>query len=135
MDEQQRKDRLEKAVDKAKRQLKVPKLKPEKVVWMGELLPRREIQKDLNGLPPGEKVVLLTENRRGEVYSRLEALTEEERLEDGKALYQENAETLDYDNKDSFEDWEEAHWFSGKWLAALKKHKAQLRYWKAYTDE
>ena len=135
MDEQQRKERLEKAVDKAKRQLKVPKLKPEKVMWMGELLSRRDIQKDLNGMAPGEKVVLLTENRRGEVYSRLEALTEQERLEDGLALYQENAETLDYDNKENFEDWDEAHWFSGKWLALLRKHKQQLRYWKAYTDE
>lgn len=133
MDKEKRDEALNEAVENTKRKLKLPRaVKPQKVMWMGELVRRTDIQKDLDKMAPGEKVVYLTENRRGEVYSRLEKLAEEDRLEDGEALYLENQETLDYDNADAFDDFDEASWFSSKWLVLLRKHKQQLKYWQSY---
>lgn len=134
MNEEQKQERLDKAVEKAKKSIRTPGLKSRKVSWMGDMVPRKELQAEFNEMHGSQKVMLFTENRRAEIYQRLENLTDEERFEDAESLFNENMETLDYDNSEEYADFDEAYWMNAKWLALLMKHKQQLRWMKNYKE-
>ena len=124
----------------------------EKIEFNGELVPRREVQQELNEMEADERMWVLTQEKANRVSSDLQKYVDiyqeqkEElggladcmidtcnQLKDGKAIFDEYREFLDEDSEGCGSDYDgdgAAYWCSSIWLKNLYRRKKMVNWWK-----